>query len=164
MILRYLAAFGPASIADAQAWSGLSRLRESFERLAPALRTFRDEKGRTFYDVRTGPLPDPDTPAPPRFLPEYDNLFLAHADRSRIGSGEHRAQLLQAGGTIRTFTIDGFIAGTWAMALAKGDAVLTLRPFERLPQGARRELEEEGERLLAFLAPEARRSDVRVQR
>ena len=151
MILRYLAAFGPATVADARAWSGLSGLREAFERLRPRLVTFRDEHGRELFDVPGAPLPDPETPAPPRFLPEFDNVLLSHYDRIRIISDEHR-KLLVRDRMMRGVLFDGFACGTWKTQRARDKLTLVIRPFGPLSKKDRDVLAEEGERLLHFVA------------
>lgn len=151
MVLRYLAAFGPASVKDAQVWSGLTRLGEVFERLRPALRVFAAEDGTELFDVPDGPLPDPDTAAPVRFLPEYDNALLSHADRSRIAEREHVTRVFTKGGLL----VDGFLAGRWGVKRARGAATLEIEPFRRLSEAERDDVAVEGERLLGFLAPEA---------
>lgn len=150
LIIRYLTAFGPATIADMSAWSGLAALRPAFEQLRPIVRTFRDERGRELFDVPGGPLPDPETPAPPRFLPEYDNIVLGHEDRTRIIAFEHR--YIVGGGM---FLVDGFVAGTWKIANQKGHAKLTVSPFKPLKKPDRAPLGEEGEQLLSFTAGDA---------
>ena len=151
MILRYLAAFGPATVADARAWSGLGGLREVFERLRPNLITFRDERGRELFDVPGAPLPDPGTSAPPRFLPAFDNALLSHNDRTRIISEEHR-RLLIGDRLMRGVLLDGFAYGTWRTERGRGKATLVIEPFEPLTEVDRDALAEEGERLLRFLA------------
>ncbi|WP_030175028.1 winged helix DNA-binding domain-containing protein [Spirillospora albida] len=157
LVLRYLAAFGPASVRDAQHWSGLTRLGEVVERLAPRLRAFRDENGRTLYDLPDAPRPGAAAPAPVRFVPDFDNLLLSHADRARIITEEHRKRVFTVNGIIRaTFLVDGFVHGMWKIEKRRGEAVLRLDPFAPLPPGARDDLEAEGLRLLAAAHPEAK--------
>ena len=145
LVLRYLAAFGPAGVRDAQTWSGLTRLGEVFDRLRPRLRTFADDNGVELFDLPRAARPDPDTPAPVRFLPEYDNTLLSFADRSRIIAEQHRPRVFTNNGQIHgTVLVDGFVAATWKL----GRAGLTVTPFGRL--GHRDEIEAEGERLKAF--------------
>jgi hypothetical protein len=152
MILRYLRAFGPASVQDIQAWSWLTRLRPHVERLRPHLRTFRDERGRELFDVEDGPLPDPGTPAPPRFLPEYDNILLSHDDRSRI-LPEHSGELVLpagSGGSIGSILVDGFFAGMWRMSKSKARATLAIELVRPPSARERREIFAEGEELIRF--------------
>lgn len=151
MVLRYLAAFGPATVADARTWSGLGGLREVFERLRPRLVTFRDECGRELFDVPGSPLPDHETPAPPRFLPAFDNALLSHADRSRIISDEHRESLFMDR-LMRGVLLDGFACGTWKMERTRRKVTLEIAPFERLYKEDTEALTEQGERLVRFVA------------
>jgi hypothetical protein len=161
VVLRYLAAFGPASVADARAWSGLSGLREVFERLRPRLRTFRDDRGRELFDLPDAPIAVSDAPAPPRFLPLYDNAALGHDDRRRIVSDRDRRRpdLVD-----RTLLVDGFVGGTWRLVIERGGdaARLRVRTLRRLAPAERAELDEEGRGLLAFLAPDASSSEVEL--
>ncbi|MEV4253024.1 winged helix DNA-binding domain-containing protein [Spirillospora sp. NPDC049652] len=155
-VLRYLAAFGPASVADAQHWSGLTRLGEVFTRLAPRLLTFEDENGRLLYDLPDAPRPDADTPAPVRFVPEFDNLTLSHADRARIVSEEHRKRLFTVNGIIRAAVlVDGFVRGMWKAEVKRGAATLRIEEFAPVSDAVREELTAEGLRLLADAYPKA---------
>jgi hypothetical protein len=152
MVLRYLGAFGPASVMDAQTWSGLTRLGEVFERLRPRLRAFRDEGGKELFDLPDAPRPDPGTPAPARFVAAFDNLILSHADRTRIVADEHRRAIASKNGMVpATFLVDGFVRGTWKTARERGATTLSIEPFEHLPERDRETLAEEGERLLRFV-------------
>jgi hypothetical protein len=153
MVLRYLAAFGPASAMDAQAWSGLTRLGEVFERLRPRLSTFRDEGGRELFDLPDAPRPDPDTNAPVRFLPEFDNVLMAHADRTRFATEDDRRRLVTPNGVMPGYLfVDGFLRGTWKIARQRDAATLVVRLFQALSKRAASTVTNEGGRLLRFAA------------
>jgi hypothetical protein len=150
LVLRYLGAFGPAAVADIQVWSGLTRLREVVERLP--LRTFRSEAGQILYDIPDAPRPAPDTPGPPRLLPEYDNLLLSYQDRSRLNPHRRPVPLPPGNGaSAGTFLIDGMWQGTWRIR----DRTLHLAPFTTLVPADRDALLTEAARLCAFVAPGA---------
>ncbi|CNF48663.1 Protein of uncharacterised function (DUF1006) [Mycobacterium tuberculosis] len=164
LMLRYLAANGPASAADAQTWSGLQSTGEALERLRPGLRVFTDDKGRELFDLPDAPRPGEDVPAPARFLPEFDGLVLAHADRRRIISDEHRPMLTTKNLRVRAvFLWDGFARGIWETEYKRKVATLRMRPFEALPPAAVEELTAEGEALLHFLEPDAKSAAVTVE-
>ncbi|WLW51255.1 winged helix DNA-binding domain-containing protein [Streptomyces sp. YU58] len=148
-VLRYLAAFGPASVKDMQTWAGLTRLRDAFERLRPDLVTFRDDKGVELFDLPDAPRPDPDTPAPPRFLPEFDNLLLSHADRTRVVPPEYWGRAWQGNRAHCTLLVDGFLAGVWRLE----SEALVVEPFARLTKEQRGEVTEEGQRMLKVMHP-----------
>ena len=155
---RYLRAFGPASAADFATWSGLTGARELLDRLRPELRTFRDENGRELFDVEDGPLPDPGTPAPPRFLAEFDNILLSHADRTRVIEGTRKPPIPPGNGGVQgTVLIDGFMRASWKLTPG---AELRVTPYTPLARRAATEVAEEGERLLAFLSPGEPRTSV----
>lgn len=145
VVLRYLAAFGPASVKDMQIWAGLTRLREAFERLRPGLVAFRDENGVELFDLPDAPRPDPDTPAPPRFLPEFDNLLLSHADRTRVVAPEIKGRTWTGNQAHCTLLVDGFVAGLWKLE----GAVLTVELFGRVSKAQKEEIVAEGERVIA---------------
>jgi hypothetical protein len=148
LFVRYLSAFGPASVADFRAWSGLS-LRDADVDGTAGLRTFFDERGRTLYDVGDTPLVDAGCEAPVRFLAPFDNAILGHADRSRIVPPEFGGLVPRGDRLMRVFLVDGFVAGNWTLA----SGTLTVRPFRRLDRQETREVRTEAERLLAFVVP-----------
>jgi hypothetical protein len=163
-VLRYLAAFGPATPADASAWSRLAGMGEVLERLRPRLRTFRDERGRELFDLPDAPRPDAATPAPPRFLPEYDNALLSHADRERVISAEDRARLSAAGGVgWGSVLVDGAARAIWRLARDRGSGAATMTVVHAgLPARAARPVAAEGRRLLRLLAADADEREVRL--
>ena len=171
MILRYLAAFGPASVMDIQAWCWLTRLGAVVERLRPRLRTFRDERGRELFDVPDGPLPDSDTVAPVRFLPAFDNILLSHKDRGRVlgdqdewSVGPNQFADAFRGGSV---LVDGFVCAGWRVEREKGAggrATLVVVPVVALTRPDETAVTDEAERLVAFLAADSADRDVRVDR
>jgi hypothetical protein len=164
VVLRYLAAFGPAATADVAAWSRLTGLAEVLERLAPRLRSFRDERGRVLLDVPDAPRPAADAPAPPRFLPEYDNVLLSHADRSRFGSDEQRARLGVGTRTVKgTVLVDGIVTGTWVVDTDRDSGAATLVVHHTpLTKRAAAAVAAEGRRMVRFREPDASSHDVRL--
>ena len=164
LVERYLAAFGPASVRDVQAWSGLTRLQEVASRLRPRLRTFRDEHGTELLDLPEAPRPDPATPVPVRLTAEFDNLTLSHADRTRIISDRNRARLFTRNGVFPGIVlVNGFAAGMWRIARPRGAAVLTVEPFAPTQERDRGAITREALRLLDFAAPGAQARDVRFE-
>ncbi|MGH9133318.1 MAG: winged helix DNA-binding domain-containing protein [Ilumatobacteraceae bacterium] len=158
VVVRYLGAFGPATTADVAAWSRLTGMAEVLERLRPRLITLRDERGRELFDLPDAPRPDPDTPAPVRFLPEYDNVLLSHADRSRFASAR-----LQGGGRVVRGTVlhDGTVVATWHIERAPERATLVV-DHGRLPARAQASVAAEGRRFVRFHEAAATSHDVHL--
>lgn len=154
LVLRYLAAFGPASPADLRAWSGLA-MRAVFERVRPRLKTFRDHRGSELFDLPDAPRPPGDTPAPVRMLPDYDNVLLGHGDRTRIMAPGRHVGLFSAAGIMKgSFLVDGFVRGMWIPVKGKDRTDLTITTFGKpLGRGERKPVEEEAIKLLDMLAP-----------
>jgi hypothetical protein len=148
MVVRYLAAFGPAAVADIQTWSGLSRLGAVVERLG--LMHFKSQGGQALYDIPDAPRPDPDSPAPVRLVAPFDNILLSHANRTRLISDEHRKRLFSGKNGVfpGTVLVDGFVAGTWEL-VGKGESTsMRVQPYDRLNREPRDDIEAEANRLL----------------
>lgn len=151
LVLRYLAAYGPATVMDMQSWSGLTKLAAAFEAVKDRLVTFTGEDARLLYDLPDGLRPDPDTPAPVRFMPEYDNIWLGFADRYRIQPELARNRMVLVNGYIAAYTVDGFIAGNWTMARKKDLLTISILPFRKLTQQEAEEVDAEARATGAFL-------------
>ena len=156
--------FGPATAADAQTWSGLKGLSAVFDELRPKLRTFRDERRRELFDLPSAPRPDADVAAPVRFLPEFDNIILSHADRTRIVDDAHRPAIVTKNLQVRaTFLVDGFVAGTWSVEREKAAATMIVQPFTKLSRAVQQDLQREAQQLLEFSERDAKTRDVRIK-
>jgi hypothetical protein len=155
-VRRYLAGFGPASIADLARFTRIERgrLKPSFERLTPELRRFRDEAGKLLHDVAEGPLPAADTPAPVRFLPMWDSVHLAYESGGRVLPEPYRRRIVQANGDhLATFLVDGHVAGIWRAVTEEERTEIRWHSFEPLARSVEKELAEEADRLARFVEP-----------
>jgi hypothetical protein len=166
-ISRHLMAFGPATAGDISSWSSIRTpaIRAALDTLGSKIRTFTDARGRTLYDLVGAPLPDPDTPAPPRYLPKWDSTLLAYAppERVRILSEAHRRTVIAKNGDVaQTILVDGMVAGTWAIATKPAVATITVTAFGRVSKRDRTALTEEGERLARFIAPTSKAHRVTI--
>jgi hypothetical protein len=157
LVSRYLAAFGPAAVKDMRVWCGLAGLTEVVEQLRPRLRTFRDETGSELFDLPEAPRPDPNTPAPPRFLPEYDNMLLSHSDRSRFFEPG-----IFPKGWVGNLLHDGLFCGSWKIERSRDNVHLNVTLEKKLSKSGVAEIAVEGDRLLAFTDPDTTERDVRV--
>lgn len=164
LVLRYLAAYGPASVRDMQAWSGLPALAETVDRLRPRLVTFRDEAGRELFDLPKAPRPAVSTVAPVRFVPEYDNVIATRADERFVARVHRPRVFLSALRIAATVLVDGFVGGTWKVEAKKGLATVTIVPFAPFTARTKEEAAAEAEALAAFQEPEARTVEVRFSR
>jgi hypothetical protein len=163
LVLRYLAAYGPATASDAQAWCGIPGLKTAFERLRPKLVSFKGERGGEVFDLPDSPRPDPDVAAPVRFLPDWDNAIVGRAD-ARMLAPQHRSKVFQPGLRIlATVLVDGVVAGTWKIERKKTSAELIVSTFGSLPSRVKPEIEAEGRALLEFAESDAASSRVRIE-
>lgn len=158
VVLRYLAAFGPACNADIRTWCRLTGIRAITERLRPGLRTFRDQNGRELFDVPDAPIAASDVPAPPRFLPEFDNVFLAHDDRSRIVDPAVRIGAITTERSVRKLLVDGYVAAEWSIHRDDDDGHgalhVSVRPYRTLSFAEEEAVAAEAAHLVALAAPD----------
>ncbi|MER5634503.1 winged helix DNA-binding domain-containing protein [Streptomyces nitrosporeus] len=150
LVLRYLAAYGPAASADLRAWCGLAGLPAAVAAVRERLVRFRDERGRELLDLPDAPRPDPGTPAPVRFLPAFDNVVLGYQDRGRIIDDAHRGLSVEGA---RMVLVDGRVAATWTTGTEPGGAgTVTVSPLRGFGRAERAAVLEEGARLSLFLS------------
>ncbi len=165
LVRRYLAAFGPATPGDFGVWSAAPGAKALFAAIRDELVTFRDERGRELFDLPEAPRPDEDTPAPIRLLPDFDNLVLAHDDRTRLMDDAHRAKILTKNLLVRaTVLVDGRVAGMWKVERKAKVATFALTPFVKLTKQTLAEIEAEADALLRFVEPDAPTRAMRVDK
>ncbi len=163
LVRSYLAAFGPASAKDVERWSAVAALKAVVADMRDELELFSDERGRELFDLPDAPRPEAEVAAPVRYLPEFDNLVLAHDDRSRVIADEHRPFVTTKNLRVKaTFLVDGIVAGIWTSEVKRKVATLRLEPFVKLSERVAKELKSEGEALLRFVEPEAKDYEIVV--
>lgn len=164
LVRRYLGAFGPATVRDIQTWSGLTRLSEVVESIRQDLLVLRDENDRELFDLPEAPRPDAETPAPPRYLYDFDNLLLSHADRTRVITDDFQRHSFRPHGPVPSVVlIDGVTGGDWTINRTKTAATLHVRTYRHPSPQLTEELTTEGANLLAFAAADTDHHDVQVQ-
>lgn len=163
IVRRYLEAYGPATVTDAQAWLGMQKLKPVFERLRPTLVSLRGPGRAELFDVPSAPEIDPDVPAPVRYLPEWDNLIIGRGDERFLATAHRSSVFLPGLRVLPTFLVDGLVAGTWKVERKKTAATLVLTPFGKIAKAVKAELEEEGEKLLEFVEPEAGTRGMKIE-
>lgn len=163
LVRRYLAAYGPASVNDMQAWCGMTRLGETFEALRSKLVTFEDKDGRELFDLPDAPRPDADIPAPPRFLPLYDNVYLGFDNRRRLLAETDLKRVNMLREYKPAVLVDGIIAAGWSMEVKKGAAMIEIELYHKLGKQHLNPLKEEALNFLRFMRDDATSYDVRVR-
>jgi hypothetical protein len=161
LVLRYLAAYGPSTVADAQAWLGMPGLGPVFDRLRTSLVVLGGLRRADVFDLADAERPDADSPAPVRYLPEWDNMLIARGDARFVAAAHRKAVFLPGLRVAATFLVDGVVAGTWAVERKKSAATPVLCAFGPLSTATRTDLEAEGDALLGFVEPDAATRAVR---
>jgi len=162
LVRRYLRAYGPATIADMQAWSGLTRLGDAFTAIREELVAYEAEDGRTLFDLADASLPEPDVSAPPRFLPLFDNVYLGYADRRRLLVPGDEARLNILNEYTPAVLVDGRIRAGWAISVKRDVVRLEISPYHPLRKKDLPALERKGLAFLTFMQPDAASRSVEI--
>jgi Winged helix DNA-binding domain len=162
LVLRYLAGYGPASVADMQSWLGITGLAAVVERLAGKLARFSDERGKVLFDLPDAPRPDADVEAPVRLLPEFDGAIMARADGRILAEADRKRVFLSGLRVLPTVLVDGRAVATWKIVRTKARASLEIATFAKLTKRDAIAVGEEAEALLRFAEPDASAHEVRT--